>query len=98
MPKPKHDYEFNDFNCLNQLYQEYLEHRLFADYPHNTFKRYLVSKRKQYFCDLLDDLNKGVVKRPKYSLPTQRTFYFHSIEPQNTIPSWSCNLHAQSLF
>jgi len=61
----KHSYSWTDFHELNAYFNDYIEHRLTAYDPHHTFKRYLVSRRKQCFCDLYDDYRYGLTQFPK---------------------------------
>ena len=56
---PKHQYEWGQFHFLQKVYKEYLEHRLGHQVPHQTFKRYLVSRNLRFYCDLFDDYSRG---------------------------------------
>ena len=55
----KHHYENSHFFRLENLFEDYLGHRIGHASPHSTFKRYLVSRNERFYCDLFDDLRFG---------------------------------------
>ena len=70
------DTKFSPNECyeLREEWKNYLSHRIFAEYPHLTFKRFLVSKGKNSLCDLLDAYRKGELRIP--ALDGKDTFSF----------------------
>ena len=77
------DFDWIQFQQLQDFYRQYLEHRLSDPTPHATFKRFLVARNQRPLCNLYDAWRKGHTMLPGV-LETEFTFAFSCFGMKNS--------------